>query len=116
MTNNIIALLKTIAIVKGFKIIDWGNFPKEGSRLARLHSGPSGNNPWELLDIELKQITANSDTLAASLREENQAFLDKISILEAENERLKAEKTQPQIEGKGANDGSKNSNARTNSK
>lgn len=93
---------------KGFKIIDWGNFPKEGSKLARLHSGPSGKNPWGMLDIELKQITANSDTLAASLREENQAFLDKISTLEAENKRLKAERE--------AKDGDKNLNARTSSK
>jgi hypothetical protein len=45
---------------KRYKIIDYGNFPKindnnpERAKLARLHSGPNGKNPWDALESQVK--------------------------------------------------------------
>ncbi len=59
---------------KGFKLIDYGNFPKtndsnaERAAKARAHSGPGGTNPWDQLEIDCKYALSQGQD-SAKMRE-----------------------------------------------
>lgn len=75
---------------KGFKVIGYGNFPKLDDRnprrraLAKWHSGPEGDNPWDSLEKRCKFYMGQAAEKGqlAKLQEEK-------SALEAQLEEMK---------------------------
>lgn len=58
---------------KGFKIVDYGNFPKTNDPItsraarARYHSGPSGTNPWDHLEARIRSYWNQTADVSAKL-------------------------------------------------
>lgn len=83
--------------VKKFKIIDYGNFPKlndpnpQRARLAKMHSGPDGSNPWDRLEQNLLHYMTESTKISqlesekAGLEAKLAAALSKQSQEKAKN-------------------------------
>lgn len=73
---------------KNFKLIDWGNFPKEGSKLVEAHSGPDGpaGNPW----LKLSHQLYNEQNKLVSTSRELLAKDEEISLLNKKVRELEA--------------------------
>jgi hypothetical protein len=80
---------------KGFRVIDYGSFPKSNSedsrvqaRVALYRSGPESPNPWDTLKARLdREINKVDSTVIVKERDDIQAKYEKAM---AENEALKA--------------------------
>lgn len=80
---------------KGFKVIDYGNFPAENSPIAKMHSqGGLGKNPWKVLAQELdrrinktQQETAVVKGLQAKVADMEAKLKDMEAKTKAKNER-----------------------------
>lgn len=84
---------------KGYKIIDYGNFPKlndadpQRAAHARHHSGADGRNPWDILERDVLrelQDTSQKDILEAN----NRTLEAKISELQKALNAKKLEESQ----------------------
>lgn len=90
---------------KGFRIIDFGNFPSlndkdpRRQRRAQMYSGHNGANPWDSLARTIlgmmqtnpnwREEKAKYDAELEAARNKEQGLAAKVAALEAENARLK---------------------------
>ena len=73
-------------IRKGARVIHYANFPKlddpnpARAAKAKLHSGPTGINPWDQLEKEIRQLMGNDQTgTVMKLEREKQALEVKLA-------------------------------------
>lgn len=73
---------------KGYKIIDYGNFPKlndsnpQRAAHARHHSGANGTNPWDLLERDIL-IALNDSSVRDTLESDKRTLEGKVAELQA---------------------------------
>ena len=77
---------------KKFKIIDFGNFPKlndsnpQRARLARMHAGKDGTNPWDGLEAQLRYAMGEGNKIA-QLEKEKAGLEAKLAAALAKKEK-----------------------------
>lgn len=82
-------------IGKGYRIIHYGNFPTANSPRAevqkhvRLHTGPDGRNPWDVLANTVEQAMG----LNTFWQDEKNELLSQVEALKAKNASLEQGKT-----------------------
>lgn len=87
-----IGKLQYYVVQKGYRLIDWGNFPKlndadtKRARKARLYSGPNGENPWDALEASCRSYSE----MNPNWREEKSALEEKLKIAEERAARAEA--------------------------
>lgn len=83
-----------IYLNKGYRIIDYGNFPKlddtspSRAARARLYSHGAGINPWDSLEAHIKNVGMNFDP---NIRQREEESAKRIAALEARVAQLTVE-------------------------